>query len=80
MLRKRAQMKLKIRAMSSESKASAYIVGALPFLVFTMIWFVNPVYIGGFFTEDRLIVAGLGGMVWMSIGAFIMAKMVSFEI
>ena len=26
-LRKRAQMKLKIRAMSSESKASAYIVG-----------------------------------------------------
>ena len=79
-LRKRAQMKLKIRAMSSESKASAYIVGSLPFLVFSMIWFVNPVYIAGFFTEDRLIVAGLGGMVWMSIGAFIMAKMVSFEI
>ena len=32
-LRKRAQMKLKIRAMSSESKASAYIVGSLPFIV-----------------------------------------------
>ena len=79
-LRKRAQMKLKIRAMSSESKASAYIVGSLPFMVFIMIWFVNPKYIGGFFTEDRLIVAGLGGLVWMSLGAFIMAKMVSFEI
>ena len=79
-LRKRAQMKLKIRAMSSESKASAYIIGALPFMVFVMIWFVNPQYVGGFFTEDRLIVAGLGGMVWMSIGAFIMAKMISFEI
>ena len=79
-LRKRAQMKLKIRAMSSESKASAYIVGALPFLVFGMIWWINPGYIGGFFEDDRLIVAGLGGMVWMSIGAFIMAKMVSFEI
>ena len=79
-LRKRAQMKLKIRAMSSESKASAYIVGALPFLVFGMIWWINPEYVGGFFTDDRLIVTGLGGMVWMSIGAFIMAKMVSFEI
>ena len=79
-LRKRAQMKLKIRAMSSESKASAYIVGALPFMVFFAIWFINPGYIGGFFTDDRLIVTGLGGMVWMSIGAFIMAKMVSFEI
>ncbi|KZX54616.1 pilus assembly protein TadB [Erythrobacter sp. HI00D59] len=79
-LRKRAQMKLKIKAMSSESKASAYIVGALPFIVFAMIWWINPSYIGGFFTDDRLIVTGLGGMVWMSIGAFIMAKMVSFEI
>jgi tight adherence protein B len=79
-LRKRAQMKLKIRAMSSESKASAYIVGALPFLVFGMIWWINPDYVGGFFVDDRLIATGLGGMVWMSLGAFIMAKMVSFEI
>jgi tight adherence protein B len=79
-LRKRAQMKLKIRAMSSESKASAYIVGSLPFLVFTMIFLINPDYLSGFFSEDRLIIAGIGGMVWMSIGAFIMAKMVSFEI
>ncbi|MXP25728.1 pilus assembly protein TadB [Altererythrobacter indicus] len=79
-LRKRAQMKLKIRAMSSESKASAYIVGSLPFFVFIMIWFVNPNYVGGFFTDDPLIVTGLGAMIWMAIGAFIMAKMVSFEI
>jgi tight adherence protein B len=79
-LRMRAQMKLKIKAMSSESKASAYIVGSLPFIVFSMIYYINPGYIGGFFTEDRLIVAGLGGLTWMSIGAFIMAKMVSFEI
>ena len=79
-LRKRSQMKLKIKAMSSESKASAYIVGSLPFIVFTMIYMINPEYLGGFFTEDRLIVTGLGGLVWMSLGAFIMAKMVSFEI
>ncbi|TCD06222.1 type II secretion system F family protein [Erythrobacteraceae bacterium CFH 75059] len=79
-LRKRAQMKLKIRAMSSESKASAYIVGALPFLVAAMITWINPEYVSGFVTDQRLIVAGIGGAIWMSIGAFIMAKMVSFEI
>ena len=79
-LRKRSQMKLKIKAMSSESKASAYIVGSLPFVVFIMVWWVNPKYLNGFFTDDRLIVAGLGGMVWMAIGGFIMAKMVNFEI
>ncbi|MBO9511302.1 type II secretion system F family protein [Erythrobacter sp. A6_0] len=79
-LRKRAQMKLKIRAMSSESKASAYIVGALPFIVFVLIWWINPGYIGTFFENETLIVIGMGGLVWMSIGVFIMAKMVSFEI
>ena len=79
-LRKRAQMKLKIRAMSSESKASAYIVGSLPFIVFGMIWFINQGYMSGFLTDQRLMVAGIGGLIWMSIGAFIMAKMVSFEI
>ncbi|MEO7635529.1 MAG: type II secretion system F family protein [Sphingomicrobium sp.] len=79
-LRKRAQMKLKIRAMSSESKASAYIVGSLPFIVFGLVYWMNPSYMGNFFIDQRLIVAGIGGMVWMGIGAFIMLKMVNFEI
>ena len=79
-LRKRAQMKLKIRALSSESKASAMIVGALPFLVFGMIWWISPDYLGGFFVDPRLVVTGLGGLVWMALGVFIMSRMVSFEI
>jgi len=79
-LRKRAQMKLKIRAMSSESKASAYIIGALPFLVFAIIFYINTEYMQHFFDDERLIIAGLGGIVWMSIGALIMRKMINFEI
>jgi len=79
-LRKRAAMKLKIRAMSSESKASAYIIGALPFIVFGLIWFINGAYMQNFFIDQRLMIAGGLGMVWMSIGAFIMAKMINFEI
>ena len=79
-LRKRSQMKLKIKAMSSESKASAMIVGSLPFIVFGLITFINPEYTGAFFIEERLIVTGIGGLVWMGIGVFIMAKMVNFEI
>jgi tight adherence protein B len=66
--------------MSSESKASAYIVGSLPFIVTVMIYWVNPKYIGEFLVDERLMVAGIGSAVWMGIGAFIMAKMVSFEI
>lgn len=79
-LRKRGQMKLKIKAMSSESKASAYIIGALPFIVFVLIWFISGDYMQKFFIDERLIIAGGGGIVWMGIGAFIMAKMINFEI
>jgi tight adherence protein B len=79
-LRKRAQMKLKIAAMSSESKASAYIVGSLPFIVFALIYSINPRYLGQFFVDERLIIAGIGGLVWLGIGAWIMAQMVNFEI
>ena len=80
MLRKRAQMKLKIKAMSSEAKASAYIVGVLPFIVFLLVYFMNPGYVGGFFSDPRLMMAGGGGLFWMTIGAAVMAKMVRFEI
>jgi tight adherence protein B len=87
-LRQRAQMKLKIKAMSSESKASAYIIGALPFIVFGLICWINFEYMTPFFTPDpdRLFglglmqMVGIGGLCWMSIGAFIMAQMINFEI
>ena len=79
-LRKRAAMKLKIRAMSSESKASAYIIGALPFIVFGLIWWINGDYMQNFFIDERLMIAGGGGIVWMGIGAFIMSRMINFEI
>lgn len=79
-LRKRAQLKLKVRAMSSEGKASAYIMGALPFFVFGIVWLANPQYLADFFYEQRLMIAGLGGALWMAMGVFMMAKMVSFEI
>lgn len=87
-LRQRGQMRLKIRAMSSESKASAYIIGVLPFMVFGMISWINFDYMRPFYTSDPtgmfglglMQIVGIGGMCWMGIGAFIMAQMISFEI
>ena len=79
-LRMRGQMKLKIKAMSSESKASAYIIGSLPFIVFGMIWMINGSYMQGFFLDQRLMVLGGGGLIWMGLGAFIMSRMINFEI
>src|SRR3546814_3174599 len=80
-------MKLKIKAMSSESKASAYIIGALPFIVFGLICYINYGYMAPFFTGDPMglfglglmQLVGIGGLCWMSIGAFIMAQMINFR-
>jgi len=80
LLRRRQQMKLKIKAMASEGKASAYIVGALPFVMFLMLLMINYDYASILFTDQRGIIAALGGLAWMSIGAFIMKQMISFEI
>jgi tight adherence protein B len=79
-LRKRAQMKLKMSALCSETKASAYIIAALPFIGFALIYSINPPYMGQFFVDERLIIAGIGGLVWLGLGAFIMAQMINFEI
>ena len=79
-LRKRAQMKLKISAMSGESKASAYIIGSLPFIVFALIYSINPKYMVRFFIDERLIGVGIGAFCWLSLGAYIMSRMINFEI
>ena len=79
-LRRRRQMKLKIKAFSSEAKASAYIIGSLPFLMEGLILTVNYTYAVQLFTDDRgLVMVGFGLFSFM-IGAGVMAKMVRFEI
>lgn len=79
-LRKRRQMKLKIKAMSSEARASAYILGSLPFIMFGLIYFINPDYAGRLFTDFRGNLMVAGGLTSIGIGVFIMWKMVNFEI
>lgn len=78
-LRQRQAMKLKVKAMSSEAKASAYILGALPFVMLALIMMMNYDYGIILFTHPLAIKIGLGGMVWMSIGIFTMAQMIDFD-
>ena len=80
LLRRRQQMKLKIRAMSSEARASAYIIGTLPFAIGTIIYLLNPEYVSQLFSDPRGRVMVGVGLAWLSIGAGVMAKMVKFEI
>ena len=79
-LRQRQAMKLKVKALSSEAKASAWIVGSLPFIMLGVIMIMNYDYGIILFTEPKAMMAGMGALVWMSIGVFIMSRMIKFEV
>jgi tight adherence protein B len=79
-LRRRRQMKLKVKAMSSEARASAYIIGSLPFAMFGILMLVNFGYVMELFYDPRGIVMVAVGLTSMLIGVLVMAKMVRFEI
>ena len=78
-LRERKKMKAKIKAMSQEAKASAAIIGALPIIVMALVWFTSPAYIELLWTDSfgRVMLACCG--IWMSIGIFVMRKMINFD-
>ena len=78
-IRARAMMKLKIKAITSEARMSAYIVGALPFFVTGALLIMSPGYIDPLFNDIRGNIAGLGAITMFSSGMFIMFRMAKFE-
>jgi tight adherence protein B len=78
-LRDRKKMKAKIQAMSMEAKASASIIGALPIAVMGLVYFTSPAYIEVLWTDPfgRMMLGCCA--VWMSIGVFVMRKMINFD-
>lgn len=79
-LRQRLMMRLKIKAMSSEAKASMYIISTLPFIVIGALTVTSPDYLLPLINDYRGNIAlGIaGGMLGM--GVFIMIRMTKFEI
>lgn len=79
-LRRRHQMKLKVRAMSSEARASAMILGFLPFVIFLVLFVVNGQYVMRLFDDPRGLLLLAFGLVSQAVGVGIMMKMARFEI
>ena len=80
MLRDRKKMKAKVKAMSSEAKASAGIIGCLPPLVALFVYLTSPAYISLLFTTSAGHMTLAGCAIWMGTGIFVMKKMISFDI
>lgn len=79
-LRERKKMRLKVKAISSEAKASAGIIGSLPVVVAGVVSVVSPDYIGRLFESSagHIVLACAAGM--MLTGIAVMRKMINFEI
>jgi tight adherence protein B len=78
-LRDRKKMSEKIQAMSMEAKASAAIIGSLPPIVMLLVYLSTPDYISLLWTHPtgQLMLVGCG--VWMSLGVFVMKRMINFD-
>jgi tight adherence protein B len=78
-LRDRRRLQGKIKAMSSEAKASAMIIGSLPPGVMGIVYLTTPSYISKLFTErsGNLMLAGC--VIWMTMGIMVMRKMINFK-
>jgi tight adherence protein B len=79
-LRDRKRLEGKIKAMSSEAKASAGIIGSLPPVVMGIVWLTTPAYINLLFTErlGNLMLAAC--LFWMGTGIMVMRKMINFKL
>jgi tight adherence protein B len=78
-LRDRKKMKGKIKAMSTEATASAAIIGCLPLAVMAVVYLTSPDYITLLWTDRRGQMMLAASAVWMSIGVFVMKKMINFD-
>jgi tight adherence protein B len=78
-LRDRKKMAEKVQAMSMEAKASAGIIGSLPPIVMFLVYLSTPGYISLLWTHPtgQLMLAGCA--LWMSMGIFVMKKMINFD-
>lgn len=79
-LRARAQMKEKIGAMSMEAKASAAIIGIMPFIIGLMTYLTSPDYIMVMFKAELGWIVMGATLIWMGIGVWMMRNMINFDI
>jgi tight adherence protein B len=78
-LRSRKLMREKIKALSSEAVASSFIIGSLPPAVVLLISVSSPSYMAIMYSDPRGHLLIMFGVFWMTLGIFVMRKMINFK-
>ncbi len=80
LLRARKRLRDKIRALSSEARASAAIIGSMPFLVAGLLWLANPDYLDPLWRVGVGRGLLIGGLLWMGLGVLTMRRMLDLRL
>ena len=79
-LRERRKLKKKAHALTSEARASAVILAALPFAVSAAIAAMNPNYLQPLLTDTRGQFMLISGLLSIALGIFIMSRMGKLDV
>ena len=79
LMRNRANMRLKIKALSAEGRASAITLSAFPFVMFFLVNFISPAYYGEIRSNPIVEPAMYLGLALLAVGNIIMYRMVNFK-
>ncbi|MER8645778.1 type II secretion system F family protein [Mesorhizobium sp. M1252] len=78
-LRERQKLRLKIRALSAEGRASAWIISLFPLVMFGLLWVTAPGYYGKVWNSPLITPAFVIFGSWALLGDYIMYRMVHFD-
>ncbi|MDX8441622.1 type II secretion system F family protein [Mesorhizobium australafricanum] len=78
-LRERQKLRIKIRALSSEGRVSAWIISLFPFVMFLILQLIAPSYYGQVWGSPIILPIFLIFGFWALLGDFIMYRMVNFD-
>ncbi|MDF1726248.1 MAG: type II secretion system F family protein [Sulfitobacter sp.] len=79
-LRERRKLRKKARALTSEARASAVILAALPFAVGLAILALNAQYLAPLWTDPRGQIMALGGLLSIGLGVLMMIRMGKLDV
>ena len=79
-LRERRKLRRKARALSSEARASAAVLAALPLAVGLLLLVLNPTYLAPLWSDGRGQAMALGAVTMVGLGIGLMARMGKMDV
>lgn len=80
LLRNRARLRLKIRALTSEGRSTGFLLTLFPFILFLMISLLSPAYFNDLKAHPIFVPALVVGFVLLATGNFVIYRMVNFKV